>query len=159
MGVGEEGFPYTLPLEQPGYSDMREGLVPPMRLHLTSPCFGKDYESAARDILAPRAYLDRPSAADVLKAFSLPPSHPASVASAAAAAAAAAAAPLMTSPPPSYHHHFAGVGGAGAGAGAVGGGGGSGGVEVTALRSEVGWLRARVAQLEAAAAAAAGGAR
>ena len=81
MGVGEEGFPYTLPLEQPGYSDMREGLVPPMRLHLTSPYFGKDYESAARDILAPRAYLDRPSAADVLKAFSLPPSHPASVAS------------------------------------------------------------------------------
>jgi hypothetical protein len=63
---------YVVPTNGSEYSDLREGLAPPFERHLMRApgcCFGRAYEGAVRDVLAPRSYQDRPTAQQVLAAF------------------------------------------------------------------------------------------
>jgi serine/threonine protein kinase len=63
---------YIVPTNGNEYSDLREGAVPPFeRQDMTVPgcCFGVAYENAVKDVLAPRSYQDRPTAQQLLDTF------------------------------------------------------------------------------------------
>mmetsp|Transcript_6246 Transcript_6246/g.7627 ORF Transcript_6246/g.7627 Transcript_6246/m.7627 type:complete len:466 (+) Transcript_6246:701-2098(+) len=63
---------YRVPTNGKEYSDLREGLAPPMVLSAMSPSFSKSFEDAVLDVIKPRSYRNRPTAADVLLMFSDP---------------------------------------------------------------------------------------
>ena len=56
---------YRVPTNGQEYRDLREGCAPPVDLANTSPAFTRPFELAVRDVIAPRAYKDRPTAAQV----------------------------------------------------------------------------------------------